>query len=105
MSTEVSQLAHANGGGAHPRSCCRPDSGVGSGVEPGPAEGVPHPLLTVDELALLLRVERKTVYDAIARGEMPGVRRIGRLIRISRSAVVAWLAEGQGRVSRSGKNR
>jgi excisionase family DNA binding protein len=61
----------------------------------------PEPPMTVDELADFLRVERKTLYDAIARGELPGVRRIGRLIRISRVAVLAWLAEGQGRVSRS----
>ena len=58
-------------------------------------------ILTVDELAVLLRVERKTVYAAIARGEIPGVRRVGRVVRISRSAVLAWLRDGQGRVSRS----
>jgi excisionase family DNA binding protein len=58
-------------------------------------------VLTVDELAKLLRVERKTVYAAIGRGEIPGVRRIGSLLRASRDAVLAWLAQGQGRVSRS----
>ncbi len=58
-------------------------------------------VLTVDEVALLLRVERKTVYEAIARGELPGVRRIGRLIRVSRAAVLEWLANGQVRVGRS----
>ena len=65
------------------------------------AAALPPELLTVDELAEFLRVERKTLYDAIARGELPGVRRIGRVIRISRSTVLAWLAEGTGRVSRS----
>ena len=48
-------------------------------------------ILTVDELAALLRVERKTVYAAITRGDIPGVRRVGRSIRISRDAVLNWL--------------
>ncbi len=56
-------------------------------------------VITVDELAALLRVDEKTVYAAIARGEIPGVRRIGRVLRASREAVLAWLREG--RVSRS----
>lgn len=63
--------------------------------------GQPSEVLTVDELAAFLRVERKTAYAAIARGEIPGVRRIGARLRVSRSAVVGWLAQGQGRVSRS----
>jgi excisionase family DNA binding protein len=58
-------------------------------------------VLTVDELATLLRLERKTVYAAIRRGEIPGARRIGSTLRISRDSVLAWLAQGQGRVSRS----
>jgi excisionase family DNA binding protein len=37
--------------------------------------------LTVDEAAAVLRTNRKTVYDAIARKEIPVVR-IGRLIRV-----------------------
>jgi excisionase family DNA binding protein len=57
-------------------------------------------VLTVDELAALLRVDRKSAYAAIERREIPGVRQIGRAYRVSRAAVVAWLAEGQGRASR-----
>jgi excisionase family DNA binding protein len=56
--------------------------------------------LTVDELAALMRLNRKTVYDAIDKGEIPGAQRIGRSIRITRDTVVAWL-KSQGRVSRS----
>jgi excisionase family DNA binding protein len=58
-------------------------------------------VLTVNELAALLRVERKTVYSLITRGDIPGARRLGKTIRISRDAVLRWLSEGQGRVSRS----
>jgi excisionase family DNA binding protein len=61
----------------------------------------PPAVLTVDELAALLRCNRKTVYAAIARGEVPGVRRIGGAIRVHREAVLRWLADGQGRASHS----
>jgi excisionase family DNA binding protein len=44
--------------------------------------------LTVPELAELLRISRNAAYLAIERGEVPGVVRIGRTIRIRRSAVV-----------------
>ena len=53
------------------------------------------PVLTMDELAELLRVDRKTAYAAVMRGEVPGVRRLGRCIRISRAAVMRWLADGE----------
>jgi len=62
-------------------------------------------VITVRELAAILRVNRKTAYAAIRAGEIPGVRRVGGAIRIHRDAVLAWLAEGQGRVSRSRSNR
>ena len=66
--------------------------------------GLPS-FLTVDELAALLRVNRKTVYDALSRGEIPGARRIGGAYRISRNAVLDWFASGQGGVSRSRRKR
>lgn len=59
-----------------------------------------HDVLTVDELASLLRVSRNTAYQAINAGEIPGVRRIGRTIRISRDAVLVWLG-GKDHVPRS----
>ena len=46
---------------------------------------------TVDETATVLRTNRKTVYDAIARGEIPVVR-LGRAIRIPGS----WLRQAAG---------
>lgn len=57
-------------------------------------------ILTVEELAELLRVNRKTAYAAISAGEIPGVRRIGNVIRAHRDTVLAWLSEGQARVPR-----
>lgn len=61
------------------------------------------PILTVEELADLLRIDRKTAYAAIAEGGVPGVRRIGRCIRISRDVVFDWLDSGQGRELRRGR--
>ncbi|MGH7437445.1 MAG: helix-turn-helix domain-containing protein [Polyangiaceae bacterium] len=62
-------------------------------------------ILTVDELADLLRVNRKTLYDALSRGEIPGARRIGVTYRIHRDAVLTWLASGQDRAARSRRIR
>lgn len=50
-----------------------------------------------------MRVDRKTAYAAIAEGGVPGVRRIGRGIRVSRDVLLRWLEQGeanQGRVRR-----
>lgn len=58
------------------------------------------PILTVDELALLLRLDRKTVYSMVRRGEIPGVRRFGRAVRVHRDTVLRWLADGQGQAPR-----
>ncbi len=66
-------------------------------VPPSPSE--PDEVITVDELAALLRVNRKTAYAAIKRGEIPGVQRIGGALRAHRGAVLEWLS--QGRASRS----
>ena len=55
-------------------------------------QGYFSPVLTVEEVAALLRVNRKTVYDLFNKGELPGGRRVGRCIRFSRDAVVMWLA-------------
>jgi excisionase family DNA binding protein len=46
-------------------------------------------MMTVEELARLLRVNRNTAYEAVARGEVPGVVRVGRIGR-SGCVVTAW---------------
>jgi excisionase family DNA binding protein len=60
---------------------------------------LPPEILTVDELAALLLVNRKTVYEALARAEIPGARRIGGRYRILPDAVIDWLASSQDRVA------
>ena len=55
---------------------------------------VPDAVLTVDEAARLLRVNRKTLYASISAGEIPAAR-IGGAIRLSRTALLRYL-EGNG---------
>ncbi len=49
-------------------------------------------ILKADEVAELLRVDRNTIYEAVKRGEVPGVIRMGRILRFRRDAVVHWLS-------------
>jgi excisionase family DNA binding protein len=74
---------------------------VGSGFG---GSGLP-PVLTVEEVAELMRIDRKTAYAAIAEGEVPGVRRLGRCIRVSRDVLLRWLAEGEGGRVERGRGR
>jgi excisionase family DNA binding protein len=50
-----------------------------------------HMLLTVPEVAELLRTSRNAVYALSARGELPGVTRIGRRLLVRRDALLHWL--------------
>jgi excisionase family DNA binding protein len=45
---------------------------------------------TADELAALLGLDRKTIYDFATRGEIP-CKRLGRRILFPRAAIAAWL--------------
>lgn len=48
-------------------------------------------LLTAKEVQALLGLGESKVYDMMARGELPSVR-IGRLVRVPRSELMAWIA-------------
>jgi excisionase family DNA binding protein len=48
-------------------------------------------VLTADEVAALLGVDRKTVYAYAARNKIPH-QRLGRRFLFSRAAVMSWLA-------------
>lgn len=53
------------------------------------------PVVTVAEIARLLRVRPNLVYTMHRRGEIPGGRRVGRSIRFSRKIVLEWLFSGE----------
>ena len=50
-------------------------------------------LLTVTDVAELLRTSRKAIYAMIARGQMPGLVRVGRRVLIRADALVDWLRQ------------
>jgi excisionase family DNA binding protein len=51
------------------------------------------PLLTMDEVALVLRTSRKAVYAMTERTQLPGVLRIGRRLLVRRDDLLSWLDE------------
>jgi excisionase family DNA binding protein len=52
-------------------------------------------LLTVDEVASLLRTTSKSVYSMVERGVVPGVSRVGRRVLIQRDDLLRWLNESR----------
>ncbi len=50
-------------------------------------------LLRVDEVAALLRTSQRAVYRMVARGQLPGVTRIGRRVLVRREQLLQWLDE------------
>jgi len=48
-------------------------------------------LMTVSEVADVLRTSQKAIYAMIERGQLPGVRRIGRRALIRRADLLHWL--------------
>ncbi|MEN3313725.1 MAG: Helix-turn-helix domain [Actinomycetota bacterium] len=49
-------------------------------------------LLTVDDVAVLLRLSSKSVYRLVELRHLPGVRRIGRRVRFFRPELLAWMS-------------
>ena len=58
----------------------------------------PIEVMTADEIAKLLRVDRKTVYEAAQRGELPH-RRLGRRLLFERGAVLRWLRQADATIA------
>jgi excisionase family DNA binding protein len=66
-------------------------------TEEGPVAGS---LLTVAEVAGVLRVSNMTVYRLIKAGELPAIR-VGKSFRIHQRELTAFLSEGVVRVEKS----
>ncbi len=66
-------------------------------VKPSMSEQAPPPtiapivIVTADEVAQMLGVDRKTVYAAAERGEIPH-RRLGRRVLFERGTLLRWLS-------------
>ena len=101
----LSELAcHPEGMPKTPRCRTRRVGAAGPAAGPVAEPLRPHPhaagktlpeVLKVAEVAALLRCDRKTVYSLVQRGKLPGAKRIGRGIRVSKRAVLEWLASGE----------
>lgn len=52
-----------------------------------PVEKVPE-IMTVEETAALLRINEKTAYEKVRRGEIPGGKHIGGVVRVSRAVLL-----------------
>ena len=48
-------------------------------------------LLTVSEVAQLLRTTRSGIYQMVARGQLPGIIRIGRRLLFRRADLMDWI--------------
>lgn len=55
--------------------------------------------MTIPEVAALLRLAERTVYEMCRGGKIPGVAKVGGQWRIQRKLLLAWLADG-GEVKR-----
>ena len=55
-------------------------------------------LITVKELCKWLKFHKKTVYELLQKGAIPGATKVGSAWRIHRATVLAWVS-GQVRVS------
>ncbi len=65
----------------------RPD--LGNSTSP-PTSSPACRMIAARELAAMLGVDRKTVYEGAARGEIPSVR-VGRRVLFPRTAIETWL--------------
>lgn len=55
--------------------------------KPNPDDG-PLEFLSMEEAAKLLRVSRNALYQAAKRGEIKGLVKVGRILRVRRSALM-----------------
>lgn len=63
---------------------------IGRGSDGSERNGLAE-VMTADDVAAFLAVDRKTVYDYANRGRIPH-RRLGKRLLFSRSVLVEWLA-------------
>jgi excisionase family DNA binding protein len=69
-----------------------PENVVKEGVRSRSELDLPPPVLTVQDLAVLLATSSSAVYSRVARGQIPGAFRIGRSLRFDRRVIAQWLS-------------
>jgi len=69
-----------------------PENIVEQGVRSRGELDLPPPVLTVQDLAVLLATSCSGVYSRVARGQVPGRLRIGRTLRFDPRVIARWLS-------------
>ena len=65
------------------------------GAPPDPV-AIPNRYWRVAKVARLLDAPEDTVYDGLRRSTIPGLIRVGRLVRVDAAKLTAWLDAGGG---------
>ena len=52
------------------------------------------PLMTIEELANYLRVQKRTIYDWLKKGKVPAIKTVGQW-RFKKDKIDAWLEKGE----------
>jgi excisionase family DNA binding protein len=84
-------LRRAIAGGEPVSGACMPTPTPALPRERGRETAGAAEVLCADEAAAFLGIDRKTVYEYAARGQIPH-QRVGKRLLFSRSALVSWLA-------------
>lgn len=96
---QLAQLSAAGGGGSATRRVVidagGPTNTVGAYSFQPYDPALPAEVLTAAQAAELLQIEEKLIVELAEAGEVPG-RKLGKVWRFSRTALVAWLAGGRG---------
>lgn len=71
-----------------------------SALVPGGAEALPV-LLTVDDVAQLLRTSNRAIYAMVERHQLPGIVRIGRRVLFRTADLLDWLNQKSAPSQRS----
>jgi excisionase family DNA binding protein len=66
-------------------------------LERQPVANAEPEFLTIDEVAELLRVDRKTVYGMVSRRQLPGAIKVGRVTRVHRATLVQSVSAPRSR--------
>jgi len=69
-----------------------PENIVEEGVRSRSELDLPPPMLTVQDLAVLLATSSSGIYSRVARGQIPGTLRIGRSLRFNPRVIAQWLS-------------
>lgn len=67
-----------------------------------PAGNTNNAVMTLDELAVYLKIPKSTLYKLVQEGRLPG-QKIGKQWRFARQAIDGWLAEGSLQVNTKGR--